>query len=74
LHAPANSRDSPSLFIRTCCAHSAGYKLANEAHDTPSIQQYLGHRNITQVRYTELRADRFKGFWKDWILVLSAMI
>src|SRR5271155_1346409 len=27
--------------------HSAGYKLANEGHDTRSIQQYLGHRNIT---------------------------
>jgi Phage integrase family len=26
--------------------HSAGYKLANEGHDTRSIQQYLGHRNI----------------------------
>jgi site-specific recombinase XerD len=23
--------------------HSAGYKLANEGHDTRSIQQYLGH-------------------------------
>ena len=46
--------------------HSAGYKLANEGHDTRSIQQYLGHRNITHtVRYTELSPDRFKGFWKD---------
>ena len=46
--------------------HSAGYKLANEGHDTRSIQQYLGHRNITHtVRYTELSSDRFKGFWKD---------
>jgi type 1 fimbriae regulatory protein FimB/type 1 fimbriae regulatory protein FimE len=46
--------------------HSAGYKLANEGHDTRSIQQYLGHRNITHtVRYTELAPDRFKGFWKD---------
>jgi hypothetical protein len=26
----------------------------------------LGHRNITHtVRYTELRSDRFDGFWKD---------
>ena len=34
--------------------HSAGYKLANDGHDTRSIQQYLGHRNITHtVRYTE---------------------
>ncbi len=46
--------------------HSAGYKLANDGHDTRSIQQYLGHRNITHtVRYTELSPDRFKGFWKD---------
>ncbi|MGO9993083.1 MAG: tyrosine-type recombinase/integrase [Steroidobacteraceae bacterium] len=46
--------------------HSAGYKLANEGHDTRSIQRYLGHRNITHtVRYTELSPERFKGFWKD---------
>jgi type 1 fimbriae regulatory protein FimE len=46
--------------------HSTGYKLANEGHDTRSIQQYLGHRNISHtVRYTELAPDRFKGFWKD---------
>ena len=43
--------------------HSAGYKLANEGHDTRSIQQYLGHRNITHtVRYTELSPERFKRF------------
>jgi len=35
--------------------HSAGYELANEVHDTRSIRQYLGHRNITHtLRYTEL--------------------
>src|SRR6202453_15373 len=46
--------------------HSVGYKLANEGHDTRSIQQYLGHKNITHtVRYTELSPERFKGFWKD---------
>jgi type 1 fimbriae regulatory protein FimB/type 1 fimbriae regulatory protein FimE len=46
--------------------HSAGYKLANDGHDTRSIQQYLGHRNITHtVRYTELSPERFKNFWKD---------
>jgi type 1 fimbriae regulatory protein FimB/type 1 fimbriae regulatory protein FimE len=46
--------------------HSAGYELANEGHDTRSIQEYLGHRNITHtVRYTELSPERFKGFWKD---------
>jgi type 1 fimbriae regulatory protein FimE len=46
--------------------HACGYKLANEGHDTRSLQHYLGHRNIAHtVRYTELAPDRFKGFWKD---------
>jgi type 1 fimbriae regulatory protein FimE len=46
--------------------HACGFKLASEGQDTRSIQQYLGHRNITHtVRYTELSPDRFKGFWKD---------
>lgn len=46
--------------------HGCGYKLANDGHDTRAIQQYLGHKNITHtVRYTELAADRFNGFWKD---------
>ncbi len=46
--------------------HACGYKLANEGHDTRSIQQYLGHKNIQHtVRYTELSPTRFKDFWKD---------
>ena len=46
--------------------HACGYKLANDGHDTRAIQHYLGHRNITHtVRYTELAADRFNGFWQD---------
>jgi type 1 fimbriae regulatory protein FimE len=46
--------------------HACGLKLANEGHDTRAIQHYLGHRNIQHtVRYTELAADRFKGFWAD---------
>ena len=46
--------------------HACGFKLANEGHDTRSLQQYLGHKNISHtVRYTELVPDRFKGFWKD---------
>lgn len=46
--------------------HACGYKLANEGHDTRSLQHYLGHRNIQHTtRYTELAPDRFKGFWKD---------
>jgi type 1 fimbriae regulatory protein FimB/type 1 fimbriae regulatory protein FimE len=46
--------------------HSTGYKLANDGHDTRSLQHYLGHKNIAHtVRYTELAPDRFQGFWKD---------
>jgi len=46
--------------------HSAGYKFANDGHDTRAIQQYLGHKNIAHtVRYTELSPERFKNFWKD---------
>jgi type 1 fimbriae regulatory protein FimB/type 1 fimbriae regulatory protein FimE len=46
--------------------HACGYKLANDGHDTRAIQHYLGHKNIVHtVRYTELTADRFKGFWSD---------
>jgi integrase len=46
--------------------HACGFKLANEGHDTRAIQHYLGHRNIQHtVRYTDMAADRFKGFWAD---------
>lgn len=46
--------------------HAAGYKLANDGHDTRAIQHYLGHKNIQHtVRYTELSAGRFKNFWAD---------
>ncbi len=46
--------------------HACGYKLANDGHDTRAIQHYLGHKNISHtVRYTELSADRFNGFWSD---------
>jgi type 1 fimbriae regulatory protein FimE len=46
--------------------HACGYKLANDGQDTRAIQHYLGHRNIMHtVRYTELAADRFRGFWSD---------
>ena len=46
--------------------HACGYKLANEGHDTRAIQHYMGHRNIQQtVRYIDLAAARFNGFWKD---------
>jgi site-specific recombinase XerD len=46
--------------------HACGFKLANDGHDTRSIQSYLGHKNIQHtVRYTELAPNRFKDFWKD---------
>ncbi|NOR41328.1 MAG: tyrosine-type recombinase/integrase, partial [Gammaproteobacteria bacterium] len=46
--------------------HGCGFKLANEGHDTRAIQHYMGHKNIQHtVRYTELAAGRFNGFWKD---------
>jgi type 1 fimbriae regulatory protein FimE len=46
--------------------HGCGFKLANDGVDTRALQHFLGHRNIMlPVRYTELRSDRFDGFWKD---------
>ncbi len=46
--------------------HGCGFKLANDGHDTRSLQAYLGHKNIAHtVRYTELAPTRFKHFWKD---------
>jgi integrase len=46
--------------------HACGYKLANDGHDTRSLQAYLGHKNIQHtVRYTELSPSRFKDFWRD---------
>jgi len=46
--------------------HGCGFKLANDGVDTRALQHFLGHRNIMHtVRYTELRSDRFGGFWKD---------
>jgi integrase len=46
--------------------HACGYKLANDGHDTRSLQAYLGHRNIQNTtRYTALAPDRFKRFWQD---------
>jgi type 1 fimbriae regulatory protein FimB/type 1 fimbriae regulatory protein FimE len=46
--------------------HACGYKLANDGHDTRSLQAYLGHKNIHHtVRYTEMAPTRFKNFWRD---------
>ena len=46
--------------------HACGYKLAGDGHDTGSIQDYLGHRDIRHtVRYTELSPRPFRDFWRD---------
>jgi type 1 fimbriae regulatory protein FimE len=46
--------------------HGCGYKLANDGIDTRAIQHYMGHASIIHTtRYTQLRADRFNGFWRD---------
>jgi integrase len=46
--------------------HTCGYKLANDGHDTRSLQAYLGHRNIQNTtRHTALAPNRFKSFWRD---------
>lgn len=45
---------------------ACGYEFANDGYDTRALRHYLGHKNIQNtVRYTELAAARFKGFWKD---------
>jgi len=46
--------------------HAKGYQLASKGIDTRAIQGYMGHRNIQHtVLYTQLDANRFKGFGKD---------
>ena len=43
--------------------HSAGYKLAGNGHETRSIQDYLGHKDIRHtVRYTGLSPQAIQGF------------
>jgi type 1 fimbriae regulatory protein FimE len=56
----------PFLVHPHMLRHATGYKLANDGQDTRAIQHYLGHKNIQHtVRYTELNAKRFAGFWRD---------
>jgi len=41
--------------------HSCGYYLANNGYDTRLIQDYLGHRRISNTQiYTEIAESRFK--------------
>jgi integrase len=48
-----------------------GDELAGDGHDTRSIQDYLGHKNIQHtVRYTELSPTKFKDFWRDCLAVV----
>ena len=48
--------------------HAAGNKLAGNGHDTRSIQNYLGHKNIQHtVRYNELSLTRYEDFWRKTI-------
>ena len=43
--------------------HACGFKLANEGHDTRSLQHYLGHKSLTHtVRYAQLALERFRTF------------
>ena len=58
--------DLPFQIHAHMLRHATGYKLASDGHDTRSIQDYLGHKNIQHtVRYTELSPTRFKDFWQD---------
>lgn len=42
--------------------HATGYKLANDGHDLRTIQDYLGHKNISNtVTYTQLNPNKFKS-------------
>jgi type 1 fimbriae regulatory protein FimE len=56
----------PFLIHPHMLRHATGYKLANDGQDTRAIQHYLGPKNIQHtVRYTELNAKWFVGFWLD---------
>jgi type 1 fimbriae regulatory protein FimE len=65
LSAPAVGSPQARDF-RLLAKTAAGYKLANDGHDTRAIQAYLGHRNIQNTtRYTALAPQRFKEFFRD---------
>ncbi len=62
----AQKADLPFQVHAHMLRHATGYKLAGDGHDTRSIQDYLGHKNIQHtVRCTELSPTRFKDFWRD---------
>jgi site-specific recombinase XerD len=65
--ARAGEEAGLGLFVHPhMLRHSTGFKLANDGHDTRSIQHYLGHKNIQHtVRYTQIAPGRFRDFWRD---------
>ena len=66
LSRAASSIDFPFTVHPHMLRHACGFKLANDGHDTRALQDYLGHRQIQHtVRYTEMAAARFSGFWAD---------
>ena len=66
LSRAASSIDFPFAVHPHMLRHACGFKLANDGHDTRALQDYLGHRQIQHtVRYTEMAAARFSGFWAD---------
>jgi len=66
LSRSALSIDFPFTVHPHMLRHACGFKLANDGHDTRALQDYLGHRQIQHtVRYTEMAAARFSGFWAD---------
>jgi site-specific recombinase XerD len=47
--------------------HGCGYHLANNLMDSRSLQECLGHKDISNtVRYTKLAADRFDRTSFNW--------
>jgi integrase len=62
----ASERGAPLTAHAHMLRYACGYKLANDGHETRSLQAYLGHHNIQNTtRYTTLAPDRFKTFWRD---------
>jgi type 1 fimbriae regulatory protein FimB/type 1 fimbriae regulatory protein FimE len=44
--------------------HACGYALANAGHDTRSLQDYLGHKNIQHTVLHRIGADALRDFWR----------
>lgn len=44
--------------------HACGYHMANRGNDLRLIQEFLGHRSVSNtVRYTEVSPTRFANVW-----------